>query len=470
MTTIRLYGAHTGSHCGYCDSEGSASLGIECTKMLVEEYEALISRGWRRSGNYYYKPDLERSCCKLNTIRLNVTDFRPNKKQTKVMEKFQTYLEGQQKKASKKQKRNELKASLDGTVPEDLRLCCEQAVRCLCMELDVEFTPELVQVKRNDEARVPKFGTFTMNSALKLDALLKKIGVPLSPLELAQKLRGNINDREAQATPSGFVNFYTEATEVPKSSEVMSEPHTYTISLENNLFTQEKFELYKRYQAAVHNDTKDNADSFQRFLCSDALVRDEGDGIEQGCFHMMHRIDGRLIGFGVIDILPKGVSSVYFVYEPEFKFLSLGVVGAIKEIEFIKQYLTDDFKFYYMGYYIDTCQKMRYKAEYAPSQLLCPVTYRWVPYDACLPTKEVHKFNKLVDCLPEGSDKSVKPDMDLSRANLRDLVERCKLNVRGTELRGLQLSRELLARLAPYLMELLQGIGQTLFVKFTLEI
>jgi hypothetical protein len=31
-------------------------------------------------------------------------------------------------------------------------------------------------------------------------------------------------------------------------------------------------------------------------------------------------------------------------------------------------------KFYYMGFYIHTCPKMRYKADYGPSDLLCPAT------------------------------------------------------------------------------------------------
>lgn len=35
-------------------------------------------------------------------------------------------------------------------------------------------------------------------------------------------------------------------------------------------------------------------------------------------------------------------------------------------------------RYYYLGYYIHTCPKMRYKAEYGPAQLLCPATYRWV--------------------------------------------------------------------------------------------
>lgn len=30
-------------------------------------------------------------------------------------------------------------------------------------------------------------------------------------------------------------------------------------------------------------------------------------------------------------------------------------------------------RYYYMGFYIHSCHKMRYKADYAPSDLLCPV-------------------------------------------------------------------------------------------------
>jgi hypothetical protein len=37
-----------------------------------------------------------------------------------------------------------------------------------------------------------------------------------------------------------------------------------------------------------------------------------------------------------------------------------------------------DLAYYYMGYYIHTCPKMRYKAEYQPSELLCPQRRVWV--------------------------------------------------------------------------------------------
>ena len=36
---------------------------------------------------------------------------------------------------------------------------------------------------------------------------------------------------------------------------------------------------------------------------------------------------------------------------------------------------------YCMGYYIHSCPKMRYKAAFKPSQLLCPATFTWVPLE-----------------------------------------------------------------------------------------
>ncbi len=38
-----------------------------------------------------------------------------------------------------------------------------------------------------------------------------------------------------------------------------------------------------------------------------------------GCYHMKYYLDKKLIAVGVVDILPHGLSSVYFYYAPEYK-------------------------------------------------------------------------------------------------------------------------------------------------------
>lgn len=37
------------------------------------------------------------------------------------------------------------------------------------------------------------------------------------------------------------------------------------------------------------------------------------------------------------------------------------------------------------GYFLETCPKMRYKADFHPSELLCMGTYAWVPLPIALP-------------------------------------------------------------------------------------
>ena len=58
-----------------------------------------------------------------------------------------------------------------------------------------------------------------------------------------------------------------------------------------------------------------------------------------------------------------------------------------------------DLAFYYMGYYIHSCPKMRYKAEYAPSELLCPKDHVWVRIDdrvlTALDERPYVEFSKL---------------------------------------------------------------------------
>lgn len=56
--------------------------------ILPINYEILLERGWRRCGQYYYKPNIDKSCCKLWTHRLDVTKFDIKKDQKKSMRKF----------------------------------------------------------------------------------------------------------------------------------------------------------------------------------------------------------------------------------------------------------------------------------------------------------------------------------------------------------------------------------------------
>jgi len=162
---------------------------------------------------------------------------------------------------------------------------------------------------------------------------------------------------------------------------------------EPSSYSEEKFQLYKKYQIAVHNDKEEEvtAAGFTRFLVETPLVDDTKDKIG-GSFHQLYRLNGKLIAVGVVDIVPSGLSSVYCFYDPDCRDLVLGKYVALKEIEYCQQH---GLEYYYMGYYIHSCEKMRYKGEYTPSELRCPTTHDWVPLTDCIPYLERFKFTPL---------------------------------------------------------------------------
>ena len=83
------------------------------------------------------------------------------------------------------------------------------------------------------------------------------------------------------------------------------------------------------------------------------------------------------------------------MYDDKYNFLSPGVFGAVREIEYtnkIRKDFDDQMKYYYMGYYIQDCVKSVYKGEYYPSELLCPETYTWVPLESIREKIDQHGY------------------------------------------------------------------------------
>lgn len=73
---------------------------------------------------------------------------------------------------------------------------------------------------------------------------------------------------------------------------------------------------------------------------------------------VVYRIDGQLIGISVIDILPNCVSSVYFIWDPEFAWASLGKLSAVREVLLARDIHAagvESMKWVYMGWLVFPC-------------------------------------------------------------------------------------------------------------------
>ena len=131
-------------------------------------------------------------------------------------------------------------------------------------------------------------------------------------------------------------------------------------------FTEERYQLYARYISERHADGDmfpPSRGQFSTFLVSH---------LPYAFFYEM-RVEDRLIGIAVTDVLPNGMSAVYTFYDPSEEKRSLGVFGILWQIAETRRLGLDAV---YLGYWIKGCRKMSYKTEYRPIELF--VNQRWV--------------------------------------------------------------------------------------------
>jgi arginine-tRNA-protein transferase len=157
------------------------------------------------------------------------------------------------------------------------------------------------------------------------------------------------------------------------------------VTLEPDTFTEEKYAIFENYQRVVHREPPDKISrhGFKRFLCNSPLSREsmigpDGKPRRLGSFHQCYRIDGKLVAVGVLDLLPDCVSAVYFLYHESIHWLNPGKLGALREIALARE---GGYRWWYPGYYVHNCAKMRYKIEYKPQYVLDPEDLRWYLLD-----------------------------------------------------------------------------------------
>lgn len=523
------------SACGYCSSRADSftSHGMQAHVLTVDDYQALIDHGWRRSGSWVYKPALDTTCCPPYTIRLDAARFAPNKAQRRVERRMNLYLDRRMTEdgtildgedEGRDEDRGRRAAAADeseshravkpaGMAPDVAATIGEAVARALAACAGKGAMPEgigdaasppeanvrLVTAKSARQTGATHYCAVAMalasssqhsrstrseTAAAKRKELpgkkkhkvsddrvhLQKMASAIGAL-LAEELLRDTALVAAGVTvvgrgEGGFLNFAASAS--PSSSSPgptaslaavsergdapprrMGPRRELTITTTPSEFIEEEYQLWKRYQAAVHGDDEDKLGrvSYRRFLVDTPLQRVEGgeealvhvdeNGSERGwipwkgegsggggkgngrnggvsadgsrciegsggtggggwtklvkappsgfgSFHQQYRIDGRLVAVGVVDILPLCLSSKYFFWEPSLKALALGKFSSLREVDWVREASTHcpTLRYYYMGYYIHTCAKMRYKAEYAPSELKCPVSGCWVDFDS----------------------------------------------------------------------------------------
>lgn len=521
--------------CGYCKVDSVKALkaykiGFDSPDISAIDYEKLMYLGWRKCGTYYYKANLQKSCCQLHTIRLKAGEFKENKHQSKVLKRFSNYLKGELKEEdhSFHEKSFEEKSIMD-SLTNLLKLIsrlfnfaevftstvlCSNDIDSLILNsimynkqkkcISSNFFNSMYH-KLNKEKSIDVFNNFLSSltkddspfSIKALSSKLKKalvLGIEdLKKIEfenLVIEYMGSKDAFEQLVTNLEinvelmFVNFTSKLFDFQESIKQMhtgqqqemkivikeeckvkakETPKSYKMFLDypdkSSKYLETKYNLYKKYQISIHKDNPEklsisrfnsswNNDSFKSNSCCKVNYKDINDskGFDElnlkilcnfGSFNLLHFVDEELIAVSIIDIMPHSLSSVYCYYEPDHKKLSLGIYTALKEIEFISvlnKYLSSPIDYYFMGFYVQSCQKMKYKAEYAPSQLLCPVSYNFTYLTRrVIELIEETKGAKLVENETDAIENEMKNSFGLSNEELNVLYRISKLMYNDAE-------------------------------------
>ncbi|NEX20667.1 arginyltransferase [Thiorhodococcus mannitoliphagus] len=123
-------------------------------------------------------------------------------------------------------------------------------------------------------------------------------------------------------------------------------------------FVDEHFALYQRYLLDRHPDgsmAEDTSEeSYRRFL-----VEHWG-----GTTRFLElRLEDRLIGVAVTDVLNQGLSAVYTFFDPEERARAPGTFAVLAQIEAARRLALP---YLYLGYWIGACRKMSYKERFRP--------------------------------------------------------------------------------------------------------
>jgi leucyl-tRNA---protein transferase len=129
--------------------------------------------------------------------------------------------------------------------------------------------------------------------------------------------------------------------------------------------TEEKLRLYDQfhaYQTNVKNWPAHPAKDAESYV--DSFI-DNPYPIEE----WRYLVDGRLVGVGYVDPLPRGLSAIYFFYEPSQSYRGLGTWNVLSLIE--RAGLLE-IPFVYLGFYVADCPSLAYKARFRPHERLDP--------------------------------------------------------------------------------------------------
>lgn len=153
---IEYLGESNDGKCGYCHTTGRYnSHGFWAHSLNVDDYQSLINRNWRRSGQYCYLPKNSDTCCPMYTIKCDALSFKLNQSHKKILKRMKKFLRDGIK--DKDQSKQDDKGAGEGLEPKPAREHTDVNIQGINVSsIEQEKTPKVnlpsspKKIKNND--------------------------------------------------------------------------------------------------------------------------------------------------------------------------------------------------------------------------------------------------------------------------------------------------------------------------------
>ena len=142
---------------------------------------------------------------------------------------------------------------------------------------------------------------------------------------------------------------------------IVNNLNNLNIKIINNTATDEHYKLFKKYQSQRHTDG-----SMSHMTEDDFISMIEISSVET-CLMEFRDNFRNLLGVILIDIHQKTLSAVYSFFNPDYSKYGLGNFMIAKCLMYGKD---KNYKYLYLGYYIEEVSSMAYKIRFKPGQML----------------------------------------------------------------------------------------------------
>jgi len=143
------------------------------------------------------------------------------------------------------------------------------------------------------------------------------------------------------------------------AKRILKKAKNLSIYMQKPTLTQDHLKIFEKY----HLYMKDKKGWEYSPTSPEHYYSSFVSGHEDFGFEVLYFDDTKLIAVDLIDILPDGLSSIYFYYDPAYAKYSLGKLSLYHQIRYAQQ---SNKSWIYLGYYVQECPSLSYKAQYTP--------------------------------------------------------------------------------------------------------